>query len=209
MKYTIPLLIVLSAFASAVMLEHTILDHYGDMISRPDSTTLLIFTTQGDTVVFKDSDDIQYALDFARYRAVDYNRELNYWVVEMGGYEWMEWRVVNGATGVVDTTISVPVPSPDGSRLLCYKEDITACFLYNGIQVWRIDPEGLILEFEDVDVPWGPVEARWQDDSTIVFGKMTYDYDTWEMQTEPGSLTLSPDGQWLPDDPADWEWPEG
>jgi hypothetical protein len=203
--------LVLCAAAACVyasMLEETILENYGDLIFRPDSTTLCIVTDAGDTVIFRNSEDVESALDYADYRAVDYNRDLNYWVVEMGGYEWIEWRVVDGETGAVDTTISIPVPSPDGSWLLCFKEDITAGFLLNGIQIWGRGPDGLVLEFEDVDVPWGPVEARWQDDSTVVFQKMTYDYDTWEMQTRPGSLTLSADGVWSPDDPLDWDWPE-
>ncbi len=152
------------------------------------------------------SNDVTSALDYADYHAVDYNPDLHYWVVEMGGYEYMEWRVIDGETGAVDTTISVPVPSPDGTRLLCYKEDIVAGFLPNGIQIWRRTPEGLELEFQDISVPWGPANAVWQDDSTIVFDKMSYDYETWDLLTREGNLTLSGDGTWMPDDPKDWDY---
>jgi len=67
-----------------------------------------------------------------------------------------------------------------------------------------VDDDGLVLDFEDVSVPWGPVNAAWVDDSTVVFDKMYYDTENWEMLTRPGRLELSPQGEWLPDDPADW-----
>jgi hypothetical protein len=207
MRNALFVLFCIAALAWASMTESTLLSNYGDLIFRPDSSTLCILTSSGDTVVFENSgNDITSALDFADYHAVDYNPDLNYWVVEMGGYEYMEWRVIDGETGAVDTTISVPVPSPDGTRLLCCKDDIVACFIPNGIQVWRKTQDGLDLEFEDVSVPWGPTCARWQDDSTIVFQKTSYDYETWDLLTRDGSLTLSGDGTWMPDDPEDWKY---
>jgi hypothetical protein len=186
------------------MWEEDILSRNSDCAFRPDSTILCIVSLQGDTVVFKDSGEFQSPEEFFRYRLIDYLKDQNYWVVEAGGYEWIEWHLVNGKNGAVDVTIAAPVPSPDGSRFLCVKEDIEACFIYNGIQVWRLSPGGLVLEFEDVDVPWGPVDAMWQDDSTITFQKHSYDWDTYDELMRPGSLRLSAEGEWIPDDPEDW-----
>lgn len=199
-------LILVALHVAAAGSEQSILESYGDRAFRPEESTLCILTGDGDTVVFQDSRNIKFAENYACWTLVDYLPEQDYWVVEMAGYEWMEWRLVSGSTGKSYTAISTPLPSPGGTRLLCHKEDITACFIENGIQVWRVDPDGLVLEFEDVNVPWGPVDAGWEDDSTIVFQKMTYDYETWEMLTRPGRLELSAEGRWMPDDPSDWEW---
>jgi hypothetical protein len=194
------------SFSFAMMSEETILARYGDRIFRTDPSTLCILTLSGDTVVFRDRVDMEFAEDFALYRAMDYLEEQEYWVIEMSGYEWMEWYLIDSRHGSVDTVIAPPIPSPDGTRFACVMEDITACFIYNGLQVWRVVPDGLVLEFEDVDVPWGPQEPSWEGDSTIVFEKHTYDPATWDDLMRPGSLELSPDGTWIPDDPADWEY---
>lgn len=198
-----------AAVAFAGMTEDTMLEVYGDRAFRPSEGTLCLVTGQGDTLVFSDTGaEIVYAEDFAMYMLVDYLERADYWVVEAGGYEWVDWRLVNGETGESFTAISAPLPSPDGSRLLCFKEDISAGFIPNGIQVWRVDENGLVLEFEDVSVPWGPVNAVWEDDSTVVFEKMYYDPKNWDLLTRPGWLELSPRGEWLPDDPEDWSFGE-
>jgi hypothetical protein len=111
-------------------------------------------------------------------------------------------------TGAVDTAISAPLPSPDNTRLLCCKEDLTAGFIPNGVQIWRAGPEGLVLEFQDVSVPWGPTEAGWEDDSTVTLVKMSFDWDSGEYSCEPGRLELGRDGSWVPDDPDDWMYPD-
>ncbi len=195
--------------AAAWMSEETIFSKYGDMVFRPDSTTLCIITFRGDTLVFEDSwEDITCAEDFTRYRVIDYLEDMELWVLEADGYEWVDWRLVNGVTGAVDTAISAPLPSPDNTRLLCCKEDLTAGFIPNGVQIWRAGPEGLVLEFQDVSVPWGPTEAGWEDDSTVTLVKMSFDWDSGEYSYEPGRLELGRDGSWVPDDPDDWMYPD-
>jgi len=189
--------------AFSYLTEEAILSEHSDVVFRPDSTMLCIVTDFGDTVFFNDRRHVKYAEDWGVYRLVDHLEEVNLWVVETSGYEWMDWRIVSGVTGSVDTVISAPVLSPNARRLLCFNEDITAGFIPNGIQIWKVSDDGLELEFEDVEVPWGPVEARWADDSTIVFQAMSYD-QTWEMVTEPGKLLLQGDGAWRPLDPEGW-----
>jgi hypothetical protein len=46
------IIMTVSAWTS---LEESLLNNYGDMIIRPDSMTLCILTTEGDTLVFADS----------------------------------------------------------------------------------------------------------------------------------------------------------
>jgi hypothetical protein len=192
--------------------EQAILELYGNAAFRPDSTTLCIITALGDTLFFTDGrvpENVEGYFDSLSmsdsYSLVSHLPEQNCWVIEHSGYEWIEWLLVNGENGRICTAISTPEPSPDGTRLLCAMEDIMAGFIDNGIQVWRIDEDSLALEFQDTAVPWGPTNAAWENDSTVVFEKLEYGLDTGSFTTRPGRLVLSDDGTWMPDDPADWE----
>lgn len=187
------------------MSEETIFSLYGDMVFRPDSMTLCIVTTNGDTLVFADTPYELRTDYFDVYSVISYLQEQNYWAVQIDGYEWMEWQLVNGANGRIERTISEPTPSPDGTRFLCSMGDQVACFMENGIQIWRIDADSLILEFSDLDVAWEPSKREWLSDSVIVFEKGYYDWRTYEPKFLPGRLELSSDGIWIPEDPASWE----
>ncbi len=67
-----------------------------------------------------------------------------------------------------------------------------------------MDPDSLVLEFQDLDVPWGPVDAEWIDDGRIEFEKLTFDCVRNRYSSRPGWLELSDDGIWTPDDETDW-----
>jgi hypothetical protein len=178
---------------------------YPDRAFRPDSCTLCIITDPGDTLVFRDQRDTDYIEDFAVYELLSFLPEQDCWVISKVCYEWAITLLVDGSDGSTTEAVSHPEPSPDGTRLLCANVDIMAGFLDNGIQVWRMDRDSLVLEFQDLSVPWGPDEARWAGDSLIVFQKRTYDWELEEFSSRPGWLELSGDGTWVPDDPADWE----
>ncbi len=201
---------LLCAFSTALAFggpEEDYASEPGDLAWRPDPATLCIVTTMGDTLEFTDShnDSCYYSDDFRAYKLLSRLAERNLWVIEICGYEWRSWMLVNGESGRIDTTISAPLPSPDGTRLACAMDDLSAGFVDNGIQVWRFDNGGLVLEFEDISVPWGPIDLAWESDSEIVFGKLIYGSESCEFETRPGRLSLSDDGSWVPDNPADWE----
>lgn len=184
--------------------EGSLLETYGQ-VYRTDPETLIIETDKGETVTFRNEEDFEYGMDTAFYFLIDYLPEQNIWVVEMHGYEWMQWYLVNGSTGESTTTIGPATASPDGTRLLCFMKDIDAGFIDNGIQIWKItEDDGLELEFEDIDVPWGPVDCVWQTDEAISFTKWSYDWETSDYLQRPGKLTYH-NGEWRRDDPADWE----
>ncbi|MCK5115528.1 MAG: hypothetical protein KAR44_02945 [Candidatus Aegiribacteria sp.] len=190
---------------SASMSEETILADYGDLVFRPDSVTLCILTAEGDTLVFADRPysediDISYA-----YEVISWLPQQNYWILQIYGHEWQETLLVNGVNGRIDRTISSPVPSPDGTRFLCFNGDQVACFDDNGVHIWRIDADSLALEFSDLDVAWEPRKMEWISDSVIVFEKLYYYWRTYDEKHLPGRLELSSDGTWIPEDPESWE----
>lgn len=185
--------------------EQVLLDSYGDRVSRPDSTTLLIVSGSGDTLAFIDNRDPEFSEDFAVRELAAYLDDQDLWVIVTGCYEGSTTLLVDGADGGMTRVVSVPVPSPGGDRLLCFNEDIIAGFDDNGIQVWRVDPDSLVLEFEDLSVPWGPAGAHWEGDSLVAFLKRTFVWEQGRYDDRPGWLELSDDGTWMPDDPADWQ----
>ena len=189
----------MAVVAAAQRSEHSTLSLYGDRAFRPDSCTLCIVTDLGDTLVFADQPGPEYMEDYAVYELSSFLPEQNCWVIAKTCYEWAVTLLVDGTDGSINGAISHPETSPDGTRLLCANEDIMVGYLSNGIQVWRVDPDSLALEFQDLDVPWGPVDAGWAGDSLIVFGKLTYDMHLNEYSTRPGSLRLSADGVWTMD----------
>lgn len=112
---------------------------------------------------------------------------------------------MDGVTGEMRTAISASAVSPDGTRRLCSMMDIMAAFVDNVIQVWRITPHGLELEFQDISVPWGPRETRRDGDSAITFVQVSCDRYNGIYTYRPGMLELTGGGHWLPGDPSDWE----
>lgn len=204
MKYALLTILMLSLPAIAEQPEEQLLTAHSNAF-RPDSTTLCLVTEQGDTLTFRDSREKDDILDYWKHYIINYLPEQNIWVLEIHGYEWTEWQLVNGNTGSIQQTIAAPAPSPDGSRLLCMKEDIDAGYIYNGIQIWILGDDVLTLEFEDIDVPWGPINGEWRGNHRIIFDKLTYDYSVYEYVKEPGMLSLDENGNWIPGDADDWE----
>jgi len=196
--------ISLQLFADDGMSESELLDLYSDRVFRSDDSTLCIVLSSGDTATFVDDRKPLYMEDYNALFLVDRLPEPNLWVLERDYLEYRHWIVVNASDGSNVQAIAAPVPSPDGTRLLCANEDIMAGFTDNGIQVWRIAPDGFVLEFEDISLRWGPKEAMWEDDQTIVFEKFEFDADSYGFITRPGRLVYS-EGVWTPDDPGDWE----
>lgn len=204
-----PFLLVLFALtmqlgADEGMSESELLDLYADRVFRSDDSSLCIVLSSGDTVTFTDDRKPVYPEDYNALFLVDRLPELNLWVLERNFFEYSHWILVNGADGSFEQAIAAPLPSPDGTWLLCANEDIMAGFTDNGIQVWKLSMDGFVLEFEDISLRWGPRDAMWEDESSIVFKKYEFDADTYGFTTSPGKLLLL-DGVWTPDDPGDWE----
>lgn len=204
MKYT-ALLLILTLPALATLGEEELLEAH-ENVFRTSPEVLCIQTAQGDTVTFRNNPAKEEMQEVTAYFLIEYLPDQNFWTVEIHGYEWMGWKVVSGNNGTATSTIGPPVPSPDGTRLVCMMEDIMAGYISNGIQVWKIEEDDtLTLEFEDLDVPWGPKNGRWQDNETIVFQKLEYDYESYEYYSHPGKLKLSNEGNWDPADPENWD----
>ncbi len=135
---------------------------------------------------------------------VDYFPQHDIWVVEQRGYEWVDWLLLNGTTGEYQRAISEPVLSPDGTRLLCSYRDVIAAFNFNGVEIWRVGPDSLVPEFNEKNVSWAPSNVAWDGDSTVRVNMITVDWEEWTGTVRPTYIELTPDGQWVPEDPELW-----
>lgn len=181
--------------AAAEMSELTILSMHGDRAFRPDPGTLCIVTELGDTLIFSDQPDPNSA-DCVEYELSSFLPEQNCWVISETFLEDQVIHLVNCTNGRTAHAVSLPEPSSDGHRLLCTEEDILLGTLRNSLQIWRVDPDSLVLEFQYSQEPWGPVCARWAGDSLILFDVHTSYGDREECTSSPGSLRLADDGIW-------------
>jgi len=165
---------------------------------RTDSATLSIVPETGDTLTFRNPVYVDGYAYTCYNELIGYYPVVNYWVVELTGHEWSAWQLINGFTGIAQSAISAPVLSPDGKRFLCAYRDLIAAFDYNGIQIWRIEQDSLILEFEILDAAcmWGPDEVYWESDSSATFNMLEVNWDDFTASSSRGRLVLSHEGSW-------------
>ena len=204
MKLLAGLLCTMAVVVAAQSSEQSTLSMYGDRAFRPDNMTLCIIVDSGDTLTFSNQPWSGSEESNTDYELLDYLPAQNIWVIKETGWEYWVNYLVSGSDGEIHDAVSFPHPSPDGTRLLCFFEDLVAGFTWNGIQIWRVDGGHLVLEFQNLSVPWGPVDAEWIDDGRIEFEKLTFDYVRNRYSSRPGWLELSDDGIWMLDDEADW-----
>ena len=204
MKLLAGLLCAMAVVAAAQRLERSTLSTYGDRAFRPDPGTLCIVTEQGDTLVFADQSDPEFMEDYAVFELSSFLPEQNCWVITKTLCEWAVTLLVNGSSGCTVEAVSHPEPSPDGTRLLCTQDETTMGILQSGLQVWRVDPDSLVLEFQYRDEPWWPVDVEWAGDSLINFEMLTFAALQNEFSSYPWSLRLSADGVWTPHDETCW-----
>ncbi|MDM7992202.1 MAG: hypothetical protein QUS11_02705 [Candidatus Fermentibacter sp.] len=203
MKLAAVLVCTMAIAAVAETSELSILSTYGDRAFRPGPGTLCIVTELGDTLVFTDQSDPEYMEDYAVYELSDFLPEQNCWVITESFCGWDVIHLVNGLNGGITDAVSLPEPSPDGTRLLCTHKDIVVGMLWNVMQIWRVYPDSLVLEFQYRNEPWGPLGAGWAGDGLIVFDSLIFHKSLDEFSHHPGSLRLSADGIWTPDDEDD------
>jgi hypothetical protein len=86
--------------------------------------------------------------------------------------------LVDAATGVATDIDAVPVPSPDGSRFATASLDLIAGHDPNRFRIYRISPNGPVIEWSVEPKEWGPADPVWIDDSRIRFDRVTADRRT-------------------------------
>lgn len=136
-----------------------------DSITATRRGDTLLISVAGDEVRLVDHDAGGPENVFYSYRG--YLPEVGYHLVDVHYWEGGGYLLVHHRTGESIHLVGPPVVSPDHQRLVVASEAGMAGYSPNALQVWRVSPEGLALEWEADD--WGAAEPRWQDPMTVRF----------------------------------------
>jgi hypothetical protein len=128
--------------------------------------TKLTIKTQQRSVVFQDICD-RYQEQSTTYTLKSYYSDINYFLVYKSAYEEYEYTLINGKTGEQTTLWAEPVFAPNRQRFTTMAIDElngnTSAYIY------RIDPTGVKVEYQDLRKKWWPLNPKWLNNSTIEF----------------------------------------
>lgn len=131
---------------------------------------------------------------FYSYR--DHLTDAGYHVVDVHYWEGSAHILVDDSTGQQTRVPGPPVVSPDGHRLVVASAAGVAGYSPNELQVWRVTPDGLELEWEVQPDDWGAADPRWTDARTVRFQRTRHDCENNEpICYDEASLRLR-DGEW-------------
>ncbi|UOQ73884.1 hypothetical protein [Hymenobacter cellulosilyticus] len=90
------------------------------------------------------------------------------WVVNVGLWEGRYVVLIDQRTGKRTDVWGRPIASPDGRYILASNADLAAAFDPNGLQLLQLTANGPKLMWQRELINWGPTEARWRPDGTVV-----------------------------------------
>ena len=128
--------------------------------------TKLIIKTRQQLVVFRDICDKSQEMS-TTYTLESYFPEIDYFLVRQSAYEEGDYTLVNGKTGAQTVLFTQPVFSPDRQHFASMTIDEM-----NGntsVYIYRIDPTGVKVEYQDNDKKWRPTNPIWRNNTTIEF----------------------------------------
>ena len=155
--------------------------------------TLRIPLRSGETVTLVDHDAGGADNLFYTYR--DHLSGIGYHVVDIHYYEGGEHLVIDDSTGERTRLSGPPVVSPDAERIVVASAAGAAGYTPNELQVWRVEPDGLALEWELHPDDWGAEEPRWEGPGTVRFQRSRWCPEEGGMCREP-ALLRHRDGDW-------------
>jgi hypothetical protein len=155
----------------AQAVEKVQLPRYPQLVSRQGGT-LRLNLKNGKVVELKDvnSDDVQ---EIVFYSFREFLPDLGYYLVHEQPYEGDAYLMINYQDGKRYRLHDLFLLSPDRQRLAT----VLMCEAHNptAIQIWRISPEKMTLEWSLEPQDWGPTDGAWQNNDTLTFAKTNYD----------------------------------
>jgi hypothetical protein len=106
-------------------------------------------------------------VDSVRFSFRDYLKNIGYFLVHRQGYETTDYVLVHARSGREFAIEELPSVSPDRARLVTALAGLSGLSAGNGVQIWRLEPDGLRLEFELHPKDWEPADPQWEDAQTI------------------------------------------
>ena len=101
----------------------------------------------------------------------DYLGGIGYFLLHRQLYEGEDYLLIHAGSGKQFTLQERPVISPDGLRIITASAGLSGMSSGNAVQIWRVQPRGLVLEFALSPEDWEPWSPRWLDNRTIRLGQ--------------------------------------
>lgn len=180
--------------------EETLLLDYCQSVYEPNPETLCFALSSGDTLCFSDSVSLDITGFQTMHTVCGFLPEQNYWTMDVFGFEYSFFVIINGDSGWRTISVSPPVPSPDGGRLLCARSSELNGFYDGGMQIFRLSGDSLVTEYCTCFNYRALENVSWLSDSTIEYYKSSLFSEEGE-GVERGTLTLTGDGNWVADNP--------
>ena len=102
-----------------------------------------------------------------RFSLRDYLEDPAYYVLHRQLHEGADYLLIHAGSGAQFSVQERPVISPDGLRVVTASAGLSGMSSGNAVQIWRLEPAGIVLEYELIPGDWEPSEPGWLDDSTI------------------------------------------
>lgn len=168
-----------------------------------DRDKLVVKPRRGPAIVFRDVSSGDASEHFSLW---SYEEEIDSYLIHVRYWEGDGYVLVNGTSGHQTYLDAPPVVSPDRKRLITVNMDLEAGYTPTRIQIYRIAPDSLELEWThepEGDPAWGPSEAEWVDSVTVRALKNVPDYSVGIENTEvPIVLRLIEHGWTIEEEPA-------
>ncbi len=183
--------------------EDSLLSEYSTMVFRPDPESLCFVLSSGDSLCISNSISSMYA----DHKLCGYLPDANYFTVRKFGLECSFFLLINCSSGHRTLALSPPVQSPDGNRLLCAWSSPRGCSFYrNGIQIFRIEGDSLVMEFSGLDCRWYPERVRWLSDTAVAYSRLPWypsDFPA-DSTLDGGTINLDAASNWILKHPEHW-----
>lgn len=151
-------------------------------IVHKDSCFYITYGNMKDTLCDNLSND--FSDDYIDYQFIGYWDSLNYAVFESGIYEELVYFIYDINSKEKVFLWNVPSQSPFGKFIFTYSMDLVAGFQPNGIQLFYVDQNKLIKQFELEFDNWGPDSCFWIDDNNIVLKRLILDFEDYSIEKE-------------------------
>lgn len=102
-----------------------------------------------------------------RFSFRDHLEGIGYFLLHRQAYEGQDYELIHIRSGKQFPVHQLPVISPDRLRIVTASAGLSGAHSVNAVQIWRVRPDGLRLEFELHPRDWEPSDAVWLDAQTI------------------------------------------
>lgn len=158
--------------------------------------TSLIFNLLGGDLKTLKNNRSSDSNEYVDYTYLYYLKKMGYFVLRKNLHEGHEYLLVNDKTGAEISILGFPKASPNGHSLVAVSADLATDFNYNGIQIWRIGDNGLVLDWENEMTDMEPFLPKWYNNKTIQISLQKPAQERQEDEPAIAYIRLDENGEW-------------